>query len=150
MEEAPLTILVVGATGSVGRHVVAEALASGHRVRALVRNPSKARLPPEVELFVGDLAIPAPLAAAVEGVDAVGVHPRLDRWRGWCTGYLICRGPRYHCRAVVGGARPHRPDDDHWGNRSRTVARLETPSRAPRPRKWSTLCNCSAGLVRPQ
>ncbi|MCU1404371.1 MAG: NAD-dependent dehydratase, partial [Glaciihabitans sp.] len=38
-----LTVLVVGATGSIGRHVVAEAVRQGHTVRALVRSASKAR-----------------------------------------------------------------------------------------------------------
>nr|WP_210299361.1 NmrA family NAD(P)-binding protein [Rhizobium sp. BK379] len=33
-----LKILVIGGTGSVGRLVVSEALAKGHKVRALVRN----------------------------------------------------------------------------------------------------------------
>ncbi|MEW1980458.1 NmrA family NAD(P)-binding protein [Citricoccus sp. NPDC079358] len=37
-----LTILVVGSTGSIGRHVVGEALRSGHRVRALVRSADRA------------------------------------------------------------------------------------------------------------
>lgn len=35
------TILVFGATGGTGQHFVARALADGHRIRALVRNPSK-------------------------------------------------------------------------------------------------------------
>ena len=34
-------ILVVGATGSIGRYVVTEALNKGYQVRALVRNPNK-------------------------------------------------------------------------------------------------------------
>ncbi|MDB5317512.1 MAG: family NAD(P)-dependent oxidoreductase [Rhodospirillales bacterium] len=38
-----LTILVVGASGSIGRLVVEEALAQGHAVRALVRDAAKAR-----------------------------------------------------------------------------------------------------------
>jgi uncharacterized protein YbjT (DUF2867 family) len=71
MPDSPLTILVVGATGSVGRHVVAEALAGGHRVRALVRNPARARLPSDVDLIAGDLTRPHSLAPAVDGVDAV-------------------------------------------------------------------------------
>ena len=33
-------VLVTGATGSVGRHVVAELLTAGHRVRAVTRNPA--------------------------------------------------------------------------------------------------------------
>ena len=39
---APLTVLVVGATGSIGSLVVAESLAAGHRTRALVRDRAKA------------------------------------------------------------------------------------------------------------
>lgn len=37
-----MTVLVVGATGSIGRLVVAEALRQGHAVRALVRNLARA------------------------------------------------------------------------------------------------------------
>jgi len=36
-----MTVLVVGATGSIGRLVVEEALRQGHAVRALVRTPGK-------------------------------------------------------------------------------------------------------------
>jgi uncharacterized protein YbjT (DUF2867 family) len=32
------TVLVVGATGSIGRHVVAQSLRCGYRTRALVRD----------------------------------------------------------------------------------------------------------------
>jgi uncharacterized protein YbjT (DUF2867 family) len=43
-----MNVLVVGATGSIGRLVVEEALRQGHTVRALVRTPGKARrLPPK-------------------------------------------------------------------------------------------------------
>ena len=67
-----LTVLVVGATGSVGRHVVAEAARQGHTVRALVRNPSRAgHLDPAAELAVGDLTDADSLVTAVDGVDAV-------------------------------------------------------------------------------
>jgi uncharacterized protein YbjT (DUF2867 family) len=67
-----LTVLAVGATGSIGRQVVAEALAAGHRVRALVRNRERAReLPAEAEIVIGDVTAPHTLAAAVEGIDAV-------------------------------------------------------------------------------
>ena len=37
-----ITVLAVGATGSIGRHVVAEALREGHAVRALVRDTGQA------------------------------------------------------------------------------------------------------------
>ncbi|MGA1994460.1 MAG: NAD(P)H-binding protein [Bryobacteraceae bacterium] len=43
-----MTVLVVGATGSIGCLEVEEALRQGHTVRALVRTPGKARrLPPK-------------------------------------------------------------------------------------------------------
>lgn len=72
MTDQPLTVLVVGATGSIGRHVVTTALKAGHRTRALVRNPSRARvLDPSVETVVGDLTNASTLGSAVAGIDAV-------------------------------------------------------------------------------
>ncbi|MFI7419522.1 NAD(P)H-binding protein [Nonomuraea sp. NPDC049684] len=67
-----MTILVTGATGTVGRLVVEELLQAGQKVRALTRNPAGAALPEGVEIVGGDLAEPASLAAAFEGV--TGVH----------------------------------------------------------------------------
>lgn len=72
MSSARITVLVVGATGSVGRLVVEEAVREGHEVRALVRTPGKAvQLPPEARVVVGDVTRRETLAAAVDGVDAV-------------------------------------------------------------------------------
>jgi uncharacterized protein YbjT (DUF2867 family) len=68
----PLKVLVVGATGSIGRPVVAEALRRGYSVRALVRDTRRGRmLGEDVELVVGDLTEAASLAPAVAGVDAI-------------------------------------------------------------------------------
>lgn len=69
-------VLVTGATGCVGSHVV-EALAKrGDKVRALVRN-AQAKMPwssdLDVELVQGDLTEPEALKAAATGVDEV-VH----------------------------------------------------------------------------
>ncbi|MDK9592996.1 NmrA family NAD(P)-binding protein [Propionibacterium freudenreichii] len=62
MSKRPHTILVVGATGSVGRFVVAEALKQGYATRALVRNLDKAKTLPEGALaVVGDLTDAATL-----------------------------------------------------------------------------------------
>ena len=66
------TVLVTGATGSVGRQVVAELLERGHAVRALTRNPEKADFPDGVEVVRGDLTDPASLVPALEGVS--GLH----------------------------------------------------------------------------
>jgi uncharacterized protein YbjT (DUF2867 family) len=72
MTDRPATVLVVGATGSIGTHAVAEALRQGYRVRALARDAERARrLPEEVEVVIGDLTQPATLPPAVDGVDAV-------------------------------------------------------------------------------
>lgn len=65
-------VLVVGATGSIGRLAVAAAGRHGLRPRALVRDIRRAeQLLPGVELVRGDLEDPASLRGAVSGVDAV-------------------------------------------------------------------------------
>jgi uncharacterized protein YbjT (DUF2867 family) len=72
MSNSRLTVLVVGATGSIGRLVVDEAVRKGDAVRALARDPGKARrLFPDVEVFGGDLTRPDTLSAAVDRVDAI-------------------------------------------------------------------------------
>mgnify|MGYP002649403082 CR=1 FL=1 len=50
-----MTILVTGATGTIGRHVVDNLAKRGADVRALVRDPAKAGLPAGVALAQGDL-----------------------------------------------------------------------------------------------
>lgn len=64
------TILVTGATGRVGRHVVRGLLDAGVGVRALVRNPSVAGLPAGVEIAAGDIYDPAAVSRAAAEVDA--------------------------------------------------------------------------------
>jgi NADH dehydrogenase len=76
------TVLVTGATGFVGRHLIPVLLAGDHRVVALVRTATDGelvvgRLAPErraaVETRIGDVTRPATLGPALAGVDAV-VH----------------------------------------------------------------------------
>jgi uncharacterized protein YbjT (DUF2867 family) len=71
MTKTVKAVLAVGATGSIGRHVVEEALKHGYAVRALVRNPAKAKLPAEAQLVKGDVTTPETLQDAVAGIDAV-------------------------------------------------------------------------------
>jgi uncharacterized protein YbjT (DUF2867 family) len=72
MNDRPAHVLVVGATGSIGRLVVAAAQRHGLHVTGLVRDPAKAdRLLPGAELVRGDLEQPDSLAEALAGVDAV-------------------------------------------------------------------------------
>jgi uncharacterized protein YbjT (DUF2867 family) len=81
-------ILVIGGTGTVGRQVLSRLTATGAQVRALVRNPGAARLPPQVEAVRGDLTLPETLDGCLDGVDAVflvwtapaaAVAPALER-----------------------------------------------------------------------
>ena len=65
-------VLVVGASGSIGRPAVAEAFRLGYETRALVRDPAQAKLFPDgVQVVVGDLTRPETLHAAVKGVTGI-------------------------------------------------------------------------------
>jgi uncharacterized protein YbjT (DUF2867 family) len=67
-----MKVLVVGATGSIGRLVVDEAIQQGHAVRALVRTAGKGRqFPREAQVIVGDVTQPDTLPSAVDGMDAI-------------------------------------------------------------------------------
>jgi (4-alkanoyl-5-oxo-2,5-dihydrofuran-3-yl)methyl phosphate reductase len=67
------TYLVTGATGNIGTRVVERLLRRGAQTRVFVRNADKAtaRYGDRVEVRVGDLADPATLSRAVDGVDVV-------------------------------------------------------------------------------
>jgi uncharacterized protein YbjT (DUF2867 family) len=68
------TILVAGATGNVGRHLVAGLEDTGINVRAMTRDPARAtaagQVPDGVAAVAGDLADPASLREAAAGADA--------------------------------------------------------------------------------
>ncbi len=72
---------VTGGTGFIGQRVVTALVEAGHKVRALVRDPGRARFLdlPGVELVQGDLGHPASLADALTGAQRV-----------------------FHCAAMVG------------------------------------------------
>ncbi|MFQ5798934.1 MAG: NAD-dependent epimerase/dehydratase family protein [Bacteroidota bacterium] len=69
------TILVTGATGFLGRHLVGKLSQDGSRIRCIVRHPDKARnlLQRNIELVIGDLSNQEVAFNAVQGVDAI-VH----------------------------------------------------------------------------
>lgn len=66
-------ILVTGATGFVGRHLVHALVTGGYPVRCLVRNVSGARagLPQGVELVKGDVNNPKTLRTACDGIEGI-------------------------------------------------------------------------------
>lgn len=71
-----MTILVTGATGSVGRLVVDHLLAQGATdVRALTTDPTKAALPAEVDVVEGYVGKPETMPAALDGVERMYLAP---------------------------------------------------------------------------
>jgi uncharacterized protein YbjT (DUF2867 family) len=66
-----MTILVTGATGNVGRHVIDQLVQRGAPVRALVRNPAKAAFPATVDVVQGDLLDVDSLRRAFDGVSTL-------------------------------------------------------------------------------
>lgn len=68
MTTAP--ILVIGATGNVGRQVAVQLAERGFPVRALARRPERAKLPEGVETVQGDLSDVDSLCAALRDVDS--------------------------------------------------------------------------------
>lgn len=84
-----MKILVTGATGNVGRHLVAQLAEAGAGVRAMSRHPDTANLPPGVDVVQGDTLDPASLERALAaGAESVfllwplmspdGVEPVVD------------------------------------------------------------------------
>ncbi|MFD5133676.1 NAD(P)-dependent oxidoreductase [Streptomyces olindensis] len=64
-------LLVLGGSGRTGIHVLREAAARGHRVRALVRNPDTVRAPAGVGLVRGTPANIDDIREAARGTEAV-------------------------------------------------------------------------------
>jgi nucleoside-diphosphate-sugar epimerase len=82
----PPSILVLGATGFIGRELISQLIRSGLRVRAMVRTPSK--LPVELqrvatlELQLGDLTCDDDLRRAMIGIDCV-FHLARSNVKSW-------------------------------------------------------------------
>jgi len=76
MTISPHTIALFGATGKTGRHVLAQALAAGHSVQALARNPQalsaeSANAGEQLVVIGGDVLDAAAVRETVRGADAV-------------------------------------------------------------------------------
>lgn len=67
-----LTIAIFGATGRTGIHCVRIALAQGHAVIAIARNPAAITIKhPLLRVVQGDVLLPGSFSSALENIDAV-------------------------------------------------------------------------------
>ena len=66
-----MKIAIVGGTGRVARHIIAEALGRGHTVTAISRNPSMLKPRAGLEPKVGDALRFDTLASLLAGHDIV-------------------------------------------------------------------------------
>lgn len=95
-----MKIALVGATGFVGSHVLAEALQRGHQVRALVRDPQKLAPRDHLQVVKADATDPAAIADAVTGHDVlVSAYNGPRGQEDFAARYL------QGARAVIEGAR---------------------------------------------
>lgn len=101
-------VLVIGATGRLGREVVAQLVAAGVPVRALTRRPETAELPSTVELVSGDLTMPESLDAGLQGVGSV---------------FLLWTAPPATAPAVI----------ERLASHARRVVFLSSPHQTPHP-----------------
>lgn len=67
-----MSVLVLGATGTLGPHVVAELQALGQTPRVLVRDGDRARalFGEQVDVVTGDVTEPGVLESAIDGIDS--------------------------------------------------------------------------------
>ncbi|WP_321389315.1 SDR family oxidoreductase [Emcibacter sp.] len=67
-----MKLAIFGATGSVGRHIVEQALDQGHQVTAVARSPQAlSLLHPNLKMFAVDVFDPEAVALAIKGAEAV-------------------------------------------------------------------------------
>jgi NAD(P)-dependent dehydrogenase (short-subunit alcohol dehydrogenase family) len=144
-------MLVIGATGKVGRHVVAGLLERGALVRALTGDPDAAHLPDGVELAVGDLSQPQTLPASVGGADALFlVWPFLSADRADVVIEVLVRTRRIvYLSAQAASTRP----DSFWACGGKTplllpVADLAAARSPPASRAERTLTPARDGECR--
>jgi len=67
-----MNILVFGANGGIGRKAVETALADGHHVTAMVRNPASLEIVhPDLKIIQGDILRPETFDSTLNGQDAI-------------------------------------------------------------------------------
>jgi uncharacterized protein YbjT (DUF2867 family) len=113
--------LVIGASGTVGRHVASQLAARGSSVRALSRNPDTVQMPPQIEVVRGDLTHPESLDRCLDAIDRV---------------FLVWTAPPDAAGAAL----------ERIARRARSVVYLSAPLKTPHPFFQKTQPNPSSAL----
>jgi putative NADH-flavin reductase len=115
-----MRLTIFGASGGTGRQIVEQALAAGHDVTAVVRDPARVGMRHDrLELVVADALDPVAIAPAVTGADAVvsALGPRSSRapssiMSAGTASILDAMRAAGTSRLVVVSAAPVATDDD--------------------------------------
>jgi uncharacterized protein YbjT (DUF2867 family) len=139
------SILIVGATGTVGSELVRQFAASGQRVKALVRDQQKAASIAELATpVIGDLTAPATLAPAFKGIERVFVLsppvPAMESMESAAFDAAVAAGAkRIVFLSNYGG--DELGDDRHYvahGRNERRLAKLNIDWTVLRPARFMT------------
>jgi uncharacterized protein YbjT (DUF2867 family) len=114
-----MKVIVFGATGTVGGHVVSRLCDEGHEVTAFSRRPGPATATPNLRHVNGDALDPDAVAAAVSGQDAVVITlgagaSRRSRVRSEGTLNVISAMHRHGVRRLV--CQSTLGAHESWGN----------------------------------
>ncbi|SCG58878.1 NAD(P)H-binding protein [Micromonospora halophytica] len=106
-----MTILVTGATGNVGRHVVDLLVRAGADVRATSRNPESLDLPAEVDVRRADLTDRKTFEHALHGVEKVFLYTQPS---GTAAVMEAAKDAGVKHAVLLSSAAVAGPDPDHW------------------------------------
>lgn len=96
-----MNILVIGATGKTGLQILGQALARGHDVTALVRNPANLKVKGDrLTVMRGNVLDPTSLGQAMKGQDAVLCALGHKRWLGPTS--ILSKGTENIVQAMKG------------------------------------------------
>ena len=106
-----MKLTILGATGATGTCLTSQALAAGHEVTAVVRDPARLAGPahPRLRTVSADVMDPASIAPAIAGADAVIVCADMrrgeDEIRDSDLDWTIFRPPALNGKAATGAYR---------------------------------------------
>lgn len=115
-----MKMLVTGATGKIGRYIVAQLLRAGTQVRALTRNPAAANLPDGVEVVAGDLTQPQSLLPALEDVECLYLIPVPET-----AAEVVALAKQAGVRRIVALSSASAPFEDKYHPRGQYFLRVE-------------------------